>query len=338
MALMKRAHIRGMAHELTRQGLVTWPSKVAMEEAADGVADDFSDEEVPEVTGEEGLTPEQASMALGKLVEVAEEIAEKTGGAVDEELSKTAASSSYEDAAAAAAIAVMEKAAAETAAATGPDVPGTTPPTPELGATAEAEIDASKTPSGDLVVPQGTSAVDTSPGAVGKEEDRDQPGAQASAPTGEVAKLSSLLTQMAAPVQTEKVAMDGASLSGGAAGGPAPAARVDLSDNLNIPGVVASSQGQTSQDVPATAEVGATKKQPAGTPGPTAATPNNPAKDAMKTAMETLKSSPQGQALLQKLSEEMKKEEDEKKKKEEEDEKKEAQVAGALQNLANALV
>ena len=81
MGLFKRAHLRGMAHELTRQGIVTWPSKLAEEETADAIADDLEEEEVPEVTGEEGLSEEQAAAALDRLVEVANEIAEKTSSA-----------------------------------------------------------------------------------------------------------------------------------------------------------------------------------------------------------------------------------------------------------------
>ncbi len=39
MSLFKRAHVRGMVHEMTRQGIVTWPTKLAEDEAADGLAE-----------------------------------------------------------------------------------------------------------------------------------------------------------------------------------------------------------------------------------------------------------------------------------------------------------
>lgn len=335
MGLFKRAHLRGMAHELTRQGIVTWPSKLAEEEAADAVADNLEEEEVPEVTEEEGLTPEQAQEALDKLVEVAEAIAEKTSGARDLGVNKEAASISYEDAAMNAAISVMEKAAEETAVETGPEIPGQTAPTPDLGATAEGEVDAAKTPSADLVVPQGTSDVDTRGGAVGQETPQAaQPGGEENPPDGEVAKLSHLLRKMAS-VDWAKEAIDGASLSGGPAKGPAPAARIDLNDNLEIPGVVAANRGQTSQKIPEGAMVGSLLKQPAGTPGPTAPTPNDPSSDVAKQAAFVLRSSPTGRAFLKKLSEEMKNEEEEEKKKEEE--KKEAAVNVALKALAQAI-
>lgn len=333
MGLFKRAHVRGVAHELTRQGVTAWPSKLAEEEAADAVADDLEDEEVPEVTDEGGLSPEQASAVVQKLVEVADEIAQKTGGARDLGVNKTAASMSYEDAAAYNATSLMQKAAAETSAQTGPDVPGTGAPTPAAGATAETAIDATKVPSAERVGPQGTSDFSTAEGAVGKEKPQDPPGAVGSQPSGEVAKLSSLFKHMAA--------MDGASLTGGDAKGKAPAPRTDLPDNQNIPGAVASSRGGTGLDIPAAAQVGVMKKQPAGTPGQTAATPNDVAADA-KAASLFLTATPQGRALLKKLSEEAceheKNETAEKEKKEEEKaEAKEAQIQAAVRNLAALL-
>jgi hypothetical protein len=333
MGLFKRAHVRGVAHELTRQGVTVWPSKLAEEEAADAVADDLGEEEVPEITDEGGLSPEQASAVVQKLVEVADEIAQKTGGARDLGVNKTAASMTYEDAASYAAASLMQKAAAETSAQTGPDVPGTGAPSAAAGATAETAIDAAKMPSAERVGPQGTSDFSTAEGAVGKKKPQDPPGAVGSQPSGEVAKLSSLFKHMAA--------MDGASLSGGDALGKAPAPRADLPDNLKIPGAVASSQGGTGFTVPDAAMVGVLKKNPAGTPGQSAATPNDVAADA-KSAAEFLTHTPTGRRLLKKLSEEAceheKNETPEKEKKEEEkSEAKEAQIQAAVRNLANLL-
>jgi len=341
MGLFKRAHVRGMVHELTRMGVVSWPTKLAEEEAADAIADAMPEEVVPEQTDEEGLTPEQAEEALKQIVDVAEQIAEKTGGAIYEDTCKMAAAASYEDAAAHAALAVMEKAAAETAAG-GPIVPGQDAPVEDNSATSEADIDAVNTPSAAIVGPQGTTEVDTKPGAVGAEEVRaEQPGTAGAPPTGEAAKTAATLQSIENLLQ--KVAKDGASLSGGPAQGPAPAPRVDLDDNLNIPGAVAKSQGTTALDIPASATIGDTKKQPAGTPGATAPTPNEPAKDAVKQAMDLLRSSPEGQALLAKLAEgescdkkeEKKEEKSEEEKKEET--KKEASILAALNNLQAAL-
>lgn len=334
MGIFKRAHVRGVAHELTRQGVTVWPSKLAEEEAADAVADDLDEEEVPEVTDEDGLSPEQAAEVVQKLVEVADEIAQKTGGARDLGVNKVAASVTYEDAAAYNAAALMQKAAEETSAQTGPDVPGTGAPSAAMGATAETAIDASKVPSAAVVGPQGTTDFSTAEGSVGKEKEQDKPGAVASEPTGEVAKLSSLLKLMSA--------MDGASLTGGDAKGPAPTPRQDLPDNQVIPGAVASSRGGTGLDFPEAAMVGVIKQQPAGTPGQTAPTPNDVAADA-KAASLYLTRTPQGRSLLKKLSEEAEKQEkkeetsEEEKKEEEKEEAKEAAIRAAVHNLAHLL-
>ena len=179
-----------------------------------------------------------------------------------------------------------------------------------MGATAEGQIDAQNYPSAGVVGPMGISELDTRPGAVGVETTRaDQPGAEASPPTGEVAKtaqpllrsLENLLSRMS--YQTEKTAMDGASLSGGATAGTAPTPRLDLTDNLLIPGVVASGRGQTSQDFPAAANIGVTQRHPAGTPGPTAETANKPATDAyVKSAMDVLNQTEEGRVFLHKLA------------------------------------
>lgn len=323
MGIFKRAHLRGMTHELTRMGVVSWPTKLAEEMAADEIADSLPEEVVPEETDEEGLTPEQAQEALKKIVEVAEQIAEKTGHVMYEDTCKIASDVSYEDAASYAALSVMEKAAEEVATG-GPIVPGQGDASPELGATSEAEIDAADVPSSEIMGPQGTSEVDTAPGAVGAEAIRpEQPGAVGSPPTSEASKTAATLQSIETLLQ-KMAAVDGASLSGGAAQGPAPTPRVDLDDNLNIPGVVASSQGKTVLDIPGAATIGVTKKQPAGTPGQTAATPNEPAKDAVKQAMDMLRSSAAGQALLNKLAKE-------------DEGVKEANILNALQNLQAAL-
>ena len=329
MGIYKRAHVRGMAHELTRQGIVTWPSKLAEEEAADAIADATGDEEIPEVSGEEGLSPEQAQEVINTIVEVAQDIADKTNNEADIGVNKESANMTYEQAASVAAVGLMQKAAEETAVPKGPMVPGSTVAAPDLGATAEAEIDATKVPSAAWVGPRGTSDIDTRPGAVGQESTTAaQPGAEGSPPTGEVAKLSSLLQQLSS-WDNKLAAADGASLSGGAVKGPAPAPRQDLDDNLVIPGVVASGRGQSAQKVPAGAYVGETMKNPAGTPGVTAETNNEPAKDALKQAAEILASTPQGREYLAKLSQAANQQAQR--------QTKEAAVAQALQVLAAAV-
>jgi hypothetical protein len=329
MGLFKRAHVRGMVHEATLQGLVSWPSKQAEEEAADALADALEDEEMPEVTDEEGLTEEEAAEVLEQIVEVANAIEEKTGGAILEDTQKIAASMDYHSAASNAALSVMEKAAEETAVATGPDVPGTSTPSPDNSATAEGEIDEVKNPSSDVVVPVGTSSVDTSAGAVGAEEPQVQePGAVGTPANSEASKLSHILSALNKHAAAKA---DGASLSGGSAGGPAPTPRKDVDDNLGIPGVIAPGQGKSQQSIPRGANEGMLMRQPAGTPGPTDRPDNELEKDPIKKAAAMLRSTQGGRNVLYKLSEAAKVAE------QEDIAAQEARAAQALLNMAENL-
>ncbi len=215
MGLFKRAHVRGMVFELVRRDLLSFPSEKIADEVADAVADNLPDmppeamggegmpEEamaaamaeggvpVPEITGDEGLTAEEATAVVDQLVEVAEQIAEKTGSVKDVEFNKLAASVSYEDAAVLHANAVMEKAALEE----GTDVTGDGR-FQDVMAEGQGPIDAAQNPSSEVVGPQGTTSLDTSVGAVGAEMPQaETPGATA-VTSGEVAKLSSLLQKM----------------------------------------------------------------------------------------------------------------------------------------------
>lgn len=299
MGLFKRATVAGMSHALTRVGIINWPSKQAEEEVVDAIADDFSDEEVPETTDDSGLTEEEAEVILDKIVEVAETLEAQTGGVVDPEINKEAASSDYMDVAAYTAERLMYKAAEETAVATGPEIPGTSTPTPDNSATAEALQDEINVPSDELVVPQGTTAFNSYAGPVGAQVPQNQsPGAVASDPTGEVAKLANYL----AALRKQSAAVDGASLSGGSAQGPVPTPRVDLNDNLLIAQAVAAGQGQTAQVVPNSAVVGATMANPAGTPGVTAPISNEPNDEAVKQAVDLLWRTSAGRAHINKLA------------------------------------
>jgi hypothetical protein len=313
MGIFKRAHVRGMVHELTRQGIVSWPSKYAEEEAADAIADAAEESEIPEVSGEQGLSPEQAKEVLDHIVDVAQIInqhAEAGGGTagaaegaegmagpeMDEAIKESSARLSYEDAAAVSVYTLMRKVAEETSVSGGPMVPGQTPPKPEIGTTVEGEIDAKDYPSSEYTGPQGETRFDTRAGAVGQEIKRDvQPGAQESSPDNGPSKLAAILANLG------KSAMDGASLSGGAAGGPTPAARKDLPDNLNIPGAVASRMGVSAMKVPANANVGELRSQPAGEPGASAPVSNQLTADVTKQAMDILMSTAEGREQLRKM-------------------------------------
>lgn len=137
MSLFKRASVRGMAHELVRQNVVTFPSKLAMDEAADAVADAMP---LPEMSGDQGHDPESVAQVAQKLMDIANALMAQAGlenhegapagappvpkdnaGPEAAEAAKEAAylikSAAYTPVdvlASDAAVAVMEKAAAET--------------------------------------------------------------------------------------------------------------------------------------------------------------------------------------------------------------------------------
>jgi hypothetical protein len=231
MGLFKRAHVRGINFELMRRGLVAYPNEKVAEEVADAIADELPEETVPEVTGEEGLSPEDAAGVIDQLVDVAEEIAQKVGGVTDPELNKLAASVDYEKAASAHAQDLMDKAAVEA----GTSVTGDGRFQNDI-MEGEGQIDAAKNPSSEVVGPQGTSDLDASAGAVGAERPQeDTPGATA-VTAGEVAKLSSLLAKLS---QEDKG-------TGPGSGGMASPGYAEPDTNMGMSGV-APDQGKTVQ-------------------------------------------------------------------------------------------
>jgi hypothetical protein len=144
MGLFKRAAARGVAHELVRRGIVAFPSKEAMDEAADAVAD--AHEGMPEMSPEAGHSPEDLAAMGTKLIELGHALMEQAGAAapgspeaggppmpegaeappppspeaakMSADLTKTAAEADYETIAATAAVSCMEKAASEVKQAT----------------------------------------------------------------------------------------------------------------------------------------------------------------------------------------------------------------------------
>ena len=148
MGLFKRAAARGVAHELVRRGVIAFPSKEAMDEAADAVADSPAAGGMPEMSPEGGHSPEELASVANKLMEIAHALMEQAGasapgaggmppgmeheGAAPEgpppspeaakaamDLTKTAAEADYQDLASSIAVACMEKAAAEVKQASG---------------------------------------------------------------------------------------------------------------------------------------------------------------------------------------------------------------------------
>jgi len=294
MKLFKRAHFRGMAHELMRQGVISFPSEKIAEEVADAVADEYTDEEIPPVTDETGLTEDEAADAVQKLVEVAEVIAEKTGHVGDPNLNKMAAEVDLQKAASAHAAALMQKAALE-----GPEVPGQGEPVPAEGATAETEIDNKDNPSAEVIVPKGQSSLDATPGAVGAQEVRpDQPGTQADAPPEEVAdvKISQLLRKVAQDVAPNPKG-DG---TPGSDGGNAPG-REDLNTNIGMGQDMIVPQGNTNITPPA--EPVPLKPNPAAAGVTKQDKPQTDVQDDVKKAAQLLSQTDAGRKIISKMAE-----------------------------------
>jgi hypothetical protein len=280
-----------MSHRMAALGLLTWPSKEAEELAADKIADDFTDQEVREVTDKSGLTLKEAGLVMRRLASVASDLHAKTGGARDLGVNKIASEANPVEAAYYAADCVMMKAAAEAEA--GNMVTGDGSHQHEMAA-GTGPVDAAKNPSSEWVGEQGTTRLDTKPGAVGAEQPQEKkPGASDITPS-EVAKLSAFLQKLSdemAPVGTPNEPKD------------------------NFEGAGAIEQGKTVQ--PKGPQMGEQKPQPA-KQQTSAATPNEPSKLAQSKLARALN-------VLAKLSEEMeeKDEKDEKDEKKEEGEKKE---------------
>jgi hypothetical protein len=233
MGLEKRSHVRGMNHQLIVRGILSYPTAKIGEEVADAVADNFEDEEIPEESPEDGLSEEQAASIIDQLAAVADAISEKTGGARDFGVNKQAASVSLQDAAYAHAVALVKRAMEE-----GTTNPGEGTVTPELTG-AEAQVDAVNNPSSAVVVPQGSSSIDTTPGIVGHAEPAaQQPGASASPAPDSMADVKAASELLRA---LKKLSEDGVL--------PSEGGRMDLNTNSNITTPVVA-QGTTNSTTP----------------------------------------------------------------------------------------
>jgi hypothetical protein len=222
-----------MNHTLIANGILSYATAKMAEDVADAVADNMDEEEMPEETPEDGLTEEQAASIIDQLAAVAEAISEKTGGAKDAGLNKIAASVSLRDAAYAHAHFLVKRAMEE-----GTTNPGEGSPAPELTGT-EAQVDAVNNPSTAVVVPQGTSAIDTTPGIVGHAEPAPaQPGTSASPAPDSMADIKAASELIKA---LKKLSEDGTL--------PSDGGRLDLNTNSNITTPVVS-QGTTNSTTP----------------------------------------------------------------------------------------
>lgn len=329
MGLFKRAHVRGINHELVRQGLIGWPSEKIAEEATDVVADELPDEMMPEVSGDEGLSAEEAAAVIDQLVEVADAIAEKTGQVKDENLSKLAVSVDYETAAKAHATALLSKAAAEA----GTDVTGDGRFQETMMDGGMGHIDAQKDPSSEKVGPQGTSTLDTSPGEVGAQAPQLESIGPAENVTSEVSKLSSQVSRLSELLNKQSSTDPGS----GNTGTPA---REEPKDNQEMSGV-APAQGKTTQPkgpLMGSQQPQARAQSPA-TPGEVAKLSSLLEKAIQKVSGEVppeLKENAEDMKQQEAKEEKKKKDKDEEPKKEEEksEEEKKAALANALQTLA----
>jgi len=336
MGLFKRAHVRGINHELVRQGMIGWPSEKIAEEATDVIADELAEEEIPEVSGDEGLSAEEAAAIIDQLVEVAEAIAEKTGQVHDDNLSKMAASVNYETAASAHATSLLQKAAAEA----GTDVTGDGRFQETMMDGGMGHIDARKDPSSEKVGPQGTSTLDTSPGEVGAQTPQPETIGPAEEVSSEVSKLSSRIEKLNDLLNKQSSTDPGS----GNTGTPA---RKEPKDNQEMSGV-APAQGKTTQ--PKGPLMGSQQPQPR---AESPATPGEVAKlsSLLQNALnklsgevppelkENAEDMKQQEAKEEKAKQEGKKppkeEKDDKADSEKSEEEKKAQFAHALQILQN---
>jgi hypothetical protein len=180
-SLFKRAAIRGVAHELVNRGHCCFPTKEALDEAADAVADGPIMSGAPEVSGPDGHSPEELAAAAQKLIEIAEALmaeAHGTGAGAEAPAApgpeaaavKAACSRDLSTVASEVAVACMDKAAAETAH--DPKLVGVAPNDKnDLAAATRhdstAKLDAHHRPEGKYLVPRGQSDLDSSKGEVG---------------------------------------------------------------------------------------------------------------------------------------------------------------------------
>lgn len=192
---IKRAAVRGIAYEMVRQGAIQFPSKLAMDEAADALADVAH--EMPDTTDDMGHHPQDVAEIAAHLREIADQLMAEAGGIegapeelaaagaapfnpevgkMAEELSKTAAGADYEAVAEAEALACMDKAAEEYKRASAPaGQPGAETNTLSSAAKDEpvAAMENARRPAGYADIPQGAGALAPAPASaeVGTEGD-----------------------------------------------------------------------------------------------------------------------------------------------------------------------
>lgn len=186
---IKRAAVRGIAHELIRAGVAQFPSKEAADAAADALADAPEMDALPDTSGEEGHHPEDIAAVGAKLIEMGQQLMAEAHAAghgeevlnkAASELTKTASAESYEDVASKEAAAVMQKIAAERKEAEAlAGEPGT--PDNTVGEAAKTDSTArgenAKRPEGYAAAPEGQTDLKSTDAQTGKQEKKDHSGA-----------------------------------------------------------------------------------------------------------------------------------------------------------------
>lgn len=170
MGMFKRAAARGVAYGLAATGAVQFPSKQAMDEAADQVADSMGGmPELPPQGADAPPADADVAMIAQKLMEIAQQLMAQGGAGAQApaaELGKQAAASDLEAVAAEEAVACMDKAAAETGTLAGQ---GKSTNTPEESAKVDSvgALDTKQRPQGEYLTGVGNTSLDTSAGQIG---------------------------------------------------------------------------------------------------------------------------------------------------------------------------
>lgn len=271
MGLFKRAAARGIATELVRTGMCSFPSKTAMDEAADAVAD-AAPPEMPEVAPPEGHKPDDVAMIANQLIQLAQQLmasAGPQGPAGAEDVAKMSAADDYDTLASNVAVECMDKAAAEAKIASGLMHGGDAQNTPEAASSTNevAELDKKQRPQGKYLEGVGKTTHNTEGGAIG---DLSKNPVQ---PSNSVSGTNSVNKAAAYSAIIQKFA--GALIKGGDKGNtPAQAAATNEVAKLDLKqrpaGKYLVGQGNANIDVPNEAHIGrehAATVMPSNTPG-----------------------------------------------------------------------
>lgn len=179
MGMFKRAAARGIANELARTGVVSFPTKQAMDEIADQAADSLP--AMPELpaAGPEAPPAEADTAALvQQIIALAEQLKAAQGGGMGgmggmdapmpgaEAVQKEAAATDLETLASQAAIACMDKSAAETGTLAGQGNSDNKPASATKNDSVAA-LDEKQRPQGTYVAGVGNTELDTGAGQVG---------------------------------------------------------------------------------------------------------------------------------------------------------------------------